>query len=493
MRAAIFSSTPIWEIHNAQMLEKSLILLSNHNDLIAYHCLFATFSCRINPRNEQSRCLQCVLQSKRNKKVLLPKAVRNVWIKKSDFVTSINLPKLENHQQLADFYFLGFPFGRATISQLQTMHKQTRLESEIIMGAGLPIVYNAIQLFFYFRQQFIKERIDKAIVFGGRYAAERSLTFAAKSLNLKFETFETGSQKNKVWTSEIGETSFDSYIVDVLDTVTASDERKQKNLMQIGRNYLDAWMDGSSTDPNYLNPNLKRHLQFNKSSFEDVNKEGKKKKKKIVVFTSTDFEVMAFDDFAILGSSKNTQQQVLHQLNNSFSLLEKYQIIVRWHPNSLLASSRDQKEIRKCIEETGRLLHIDPSSEINSYSLIEDCEAVLVFGSSIGIEVASRGKIVFLLAKASYSGIGAAIEPKSFRELEGLLQKLPQSGTVVMALLWAYWRATFGETMKNVVWDTTSGGYFLNGKRVLSPYLRLVIRGKWMKHKIKQIVLTVTK
>jgi len=66
---------------------------------------------------------------------------------------------------------------------------------------------------------------------------------------------------------------------------------------------------------------------------------------------------------------------------------------------------------------------IPPESNISSYTLIDKCQKVIVYTSTIGLEAAILGKPVIQCAHSNYSGKGFTIEPASGEEYERGLQE----------------------------------------------------------------------
>jgi hypothetical protein len=395
--------------------------------------------------------------------------------------------------ELREFYLNGLPFGRSVVSQLQTVKRETFLQNEDVITLGNKILANAIKFHLYFLEVIDSHNFGKAIVFGGRYAAERSLLFAAQKSEIQFETFETGASRDKIWLSDVGETSFYSYQRDIMKKGLEPKAPFREKALEQGRHYLEEWTGGGSTDPNYLNPNLLNDLNYLEIYPERLKTQVATPKKKLVVFTSTNYEVIAFDDFKILDSFEYTQIDIIKKFNEENEVLEKYDVFVRWHPNSLYSGIRDLQDIQDCIKTSQRLIHIPADSKVNSYSLMKDCDAIVVFGSTIGIEAASKGKPVFLLGNASYSGIGAVYEPSNFEELLNLLRNLPKESPIEKALLWANWKATFGEVFNYLFFEAATGGYYMGNKRVRAVSLRLEIRLNFLKHKFKEKVYLLHK
>jgi hypothetical protein len=490
---AVFSVTPLWEIHNSQMIDLAYDLSNEGLNLIVFHCTGTLFSCRANPQNLKALCSRCRKQSNWNIKSLLPTGTANIWIKDSDLQIE-QIERLEGHDDLFSVQTDDFPVGRAVISQLQTIYRETIIPSSIINSTGFEILSNAVALYRYFIRQFQKEKPKKVLTFGGRYAAERAFISAAQKMSIPFETFETGSKRDRIWVSKVGEMSFNSYNLDVQEKLASLG--KESDFLEIlneGQIFFDQWKDGSTSHPNLLNPNVKINEKSEKSNLEEqISKVINNSAKEILtIFTSTDYEVKSFDDYKILGDSNLDQTSVIKAMSKSQSLLEKYEIFVRWHPNSNKSGPLDKERNRECILESKGIFHIRASDNLNSYTLLDQSNVIVTFGSTMGIEAAAKGKISILAATSAYSNLEAVHEPSSLEELFALLSTDLRPLPVENALKWGWWKNTFGMQMKYV--KLSDNNFYLESIPIKCHYLRSIEKYFAFKHRIKSAIVKTEK
>ena len=490
-RSIFFSVTPLWEIHNAQLVELVHTELDNGNQVEVVHCDSAIRSCRANPGSIPSKCELCVFQSKRNINQLLPGEIKHTWLSFKMFRLDNLEIKLENHDDLLNFLIDDLPIGRAVVSQLQTHMRESKIRKEIVKKEGVEILRNSISIFNFFQEYFNKEKIDQGFVFGGRFAAERAFLLAANQKKIPTQTFETGSSYQKVWTSSIGETQFKSYIEEVKQERQKLEEGRTFEYIGIGQKYFEEWRTGESEDPLFLNPNLDNFNSDKKLELEKLFKRYETAKK-ISIFTSTNYETLAFDDFAILGDKKESQFSLLRKLASIVDTFDDCLFTVRWHPNSQFSGKSDIQEMENCIRDTKVFNHIYSHEKLDSYWLIEKSDIVVTFGSTIGVEATAMGKPSILVGRASYSEIDAAQEPKDFAEFVEALRGKYEPQSINSALLWGWWRSTFGREMIHVYYKAP-GFYLSNGKRILDSRIRLINQVNRWKHSCKKWLLEITK
>ncbi len=494
-KIGFFSTTPLWEIHNAQLVEISHREYLRGAKQIVYHCNMALASCRANPSGSLKICKSCEWQSNWNIKSLLPKSTEQKWIGKNSLFSykNFDLERISNHKQMSLFRIDNFPIGRAVISQLQTINRETVIPTETIKTRGLEILSNSLALYSYFKETLPNDQITKVYVFGGRYASERAFLFAAEWNGIPFNTFESGSKKNKIWLSQEGETKFSSYTLDIFEQYEKRDTKHvDREVYEVGRDFFEDWRSGTSKHINFLNPNLKieeyQKMLSSKSSILEILRESAKPI--LSIFTSTNYEFSSFDDFEIFGTGATTQFSVIERISKDKSILEKYLVCVRWHPNSRTSGSDDLLRIKNCILNSRNLTHIPYDQNFNSYDLLDSSEIVVTFGSTIGIEAAACGKISILLGKSSYSRLGAVHEPRSYNGFVKLLKKDLHPKSINNALVWGWWRETFGEEMKFI--KVNSNKFYFEGIRIRCRRLRSQLLLNFLKHGCKSIIQRVT-
>ena len=143
-------------------------------------------------------------------------------------------------------------------------------------------------------------------------------------------------------------------------------------------------------------------------------------KKNIVIFTSSEDEFVAigeeFEKFSIFPSQIAGIQELVDRFIND----PQIQFYLRIHPNLLNVEYSYHKKLYE-LAKYSNLKIIEPQSVISSYSLIDNSDIVVVFGSTIGVEAAYWGKPTILLSGAMYYYLDCCYIPASKNELFDLI------------------------------------------------------------------------
>jgi hypothetical protein len=136
-------------------------------------------------------------------------------------------------------------------------------------------------------------------------------------------------------------------------------------------------------------------------------------KRNVAIFSSSEWEFAGLPGWEnALGSS---QADIIMKLLELGSLPDVFHLWLRIHP--ALAGSRSLE-----LENLLRLKHrqlsvIGPTDGIDSYVLMESCEKVITFGSTVGIEAVYWGKPSILCGRTPYESLGACVRPSTIQEL----------------------------------------------------------------------------
>jgi len=151
-----------------------------------------------------------------------------------------------------------------------------------------------------------------------------------------------------------------------------------------------------------------------------------KSKINISIFNSSEDEFIAlgeeWEKYRIFPS----QEQGIIAIITAFKKNEKYHFYLRIHPNLGEVRYGYHKRLINIEKEFKNITIIPAESVVNTYSLIENSQKVIVFGSTVGIEACYLRKPVILLGGTSYYFQNSAYIPKTLHELNKLIiQDLP--------------------------------------------------------------------
>jgi hypothetical protein len=117
-----------------------------------------------------------------------------------------------------------------------------------------------------------------------------------------------------------------------------------------------------------------------------------------------------------------------------FAKRPELQLVVRIHPGELLKHGTNSRQ--RVVDEIARafptlpknVFVISPGARMNTYALMRPCNAVLIYGTKTGLELASRGIPVIVAGEAWVRDKGITLDASSRDQYFKLLDRLPLAG-----------------------------------------------------------------
>jgi hypothetical protein len=469
MVSVIFAPIALWERHWSYAIEIAHQEHKLGNTTLIIHCESALRSCAANPHNQSSKCKQCIHQVNYSAKKHFPDSTSHIYVSESDVELtrrSLCIPDLKNMDSLVGYTYESFHFGLDVISQLISIKRDRNIWDNNFLNLANELLANSITVYEIIKARLPKD-ISKVYLWGGRRSSEAPIKHFASLKNLDLIFFEEASTFNRFTLSEQEPSTF-SFAFDSIQKWARqrADSVGLPYMASEAEKYFSDRKSGKSPEPSFiwfLSDSKKLDLNVSKKPI-------------LAIFTSSDWEFAALEfrpdeDFS---SEFGNQYLVLARILQDHHFLDKFQLVVRWHPNHVTSGELEKNQVASIVSLNKHVHHILPSDNQNSYDLIEVADTVLVFGSTIGIESAYMGKPTILIGKATYSGLGSVYEPKTYLHLQELigssLKVLPNFG----AVLWGDWSKNRGKLLETI--DVRGNTFYLNGNRILSIKLSIRIK-----------------
>jgi hypothetical protein len=165
-------------------------------------------------------------------------------------------------------------------------------------------------------------------------------------------------------------------------------------------------------------------------------------KRNIVIFNSSEDEFAAigseFDSYFLFSSQEEGIAQICEKI-----LDPQIHFYLRVHPNLTDISYGYHHRLYDLEKRFSNLTVIKADSPTSTYTLIDECEKVIVFGSTTGAEAAYARKPVVLLGGAFYYKLQMAYTPKNIAEAFKLIQAKLEPMKVTGALQYGHYLMNF--------------------------------------------------
>jgi hypothetical protein len=368
---------------------------------------------------ETSRLIGTLLRSP-TKERQIEKALIRAGIPKSAFpkppihgwnpFERIAIPEILNRTNIRSMSYRGADIGRS-ILQVHPDKNTPMTDDFLWPRAWVEIAARSFAFAYDQTWALIKQKkITALAVFNGRFLHDRATATAAQAAGIPVLNYEFGGLQ----------TNFDLTIDDTHDW-----DALQRRMLSL----YDRW-DPAERDELGSSWFLDRteHLDPLNSLFVEAQKIGSMvdlpdNKKIVVYFSSSGDEISELDldwnDF--FGGQENALNLIskicAEDLNTYF--------VVRSHPHKRHKPSHDVQEWMKSVELAQPDLHLDPHSDVDSYSLMRRADLIITYGSTSGIEAAFANKPVIVMGPSAYNILGAATQVFTETELREAIAEPP--------------------------------------------------------------------
>lgn len=425
--------------------ETALELIQNHLDegdqVRFYYCDANLYFCEANYTHNLSVCTDCISRRKNGLKLINGryKIAENVFeaLSKEEKKIIENWDvKFNTVEEIKQFHFEGIDLGMAVasslISSLRESYPDTILQREFINK----IFRSALKVYFSFKKTLLIQKPDVVYFFNGRFANLRVVLRLCEMYKINYRIHERGSNRNKY-------SLYDNHLPhDVKAIIKLIKSAWEKETDTIKRNEI--------ANSYYL----KRKSGVQQSWFSFVgnqkmdmlpsNWDGSKRN--IVIFNSSE------DEFAAIGSDFvnlvfPNQLESVKYVVDALKDRNDVAIYLRMHPN--LKDVADSSTTALYELKSPNFMLIPPDSNISTYKLIDECNVVLSFGSTTGVEATFWDKPSVLVGNTFYKSLDVTYNAETKEEVIDFLLNANEPKEKVGALMYAHYLATFGIDFKH--------------------------------------------
>ena len=446
MKILMYMPFADWIPHLATDLEIAAKHIDNGDDVHIIQCSGDLASCEPNPNHFPMRCRLC--RSKRNKGlklIKLPEENRHE-LSLDKFDQCLKIPDFHTIQDLKDFQINNIDIGMAVTSTLISMIREPYPDIKYykqFISKNLPMslaVYNAIEY-------YLKEiKPDIFYLFNGRYAALRPALRASQRLGVKTYVHERAGVLERYSLTE------DTYPHDLEYQKRQieqhwNDERPIAEKEELARQWYVGRRGGMDQSWH----------SFTKSQIKgNLPKDFNPNKRNIAIFISSDdeFESVAGWDYPIY---KNQIDAINSIINDGID--ENIRFYLRIHPNLKGLKNTQTRELSRL--EAPNLTIIPAEASIDSYELMDACEKIITFGSTMGIESVFWGKPSILVGRALYENVDGCYIPETHDELIDMINQNLIAKPNTGALKYSYMQSIDGYPYVYYSPESVRGGKFM--------------------------------
>ena len=428
-------------------------LLDNGNTIYWIICKGDFKVCFNNPNHKEMDCKICFSRVNNGLNLLRKNVLNHKNLKVIKYNEFLNQNNFENRfsfkndffsniKELKKISYKTYDSGMATASSLVSFTRDHNPDLSLHKDFIYKGLLTGAYLFEVFQIIISKIKPDLVLLFNGRFIENRPLLRVCQEQKIHYATHERGGKiDNFLFRINSIPHSIDTISLEIENLWKNSKDNKE----EIGKTFYtnrikrveDAWY--SFTKEQQVG-RLPETLKNNDN------------KKIITIFNSSLDEYEGLEGFGPFFYSNDNEgiKQICKSLEN-FANIKLY---LRIHPNLKGLKNSQNSFIDNQIANLTSVEIISAQDSVDTYSLINKSDIVIVFGSTVGIEAAFAGKNVVLLGRAAYENLKCFVIPKSHNDLIRILTdksfKFPEINSE-NTLKYGYWNETFGIKYKSYI------------------------------------------
>ena len=100
-----------------------------------------------------------------------------------------------------------------------------------------------------------------------------------------------------------------------------------------------------------------------------------------------------------------------------------YRLVVRTHPHKRSKPKEDVRDWHEAVKAADPDLHLDEHSDVDSYTLMDQSDVVITYGSTTGVEAGFAGRPVIVMGPSAYDELGCAVRVRTVDELRQAMRE----------------------------------------------------------------------
>lgn len=437
MKITIINFWNIWEPHFVTILEiaEKHLLAGDTVEIIA--CCGELSFCDGNWHGSSENCFYCVRKyiegfgNLSGEVKLIPLAK----LQGKDFDKQWLLSTDWNKESLQQAFVEDLDCGYGVLSSFISHYRNSNINFTGKQNKVKEMLINSIDIYFKIYNYLKTAASNRVYLFNGRYAYYRAAFRAVKKRGIKIYCHERGCDIQHYSNYEdVMPHDTNNFHQKMINAWSKAIKKDKKLAYKIGASFYEerkkkveqSWYSFVSDQDENCLPSSWDYNKYN-----------------IVIYNSSE------DEFEAIGSE---WQHLLYtnQLTGIKQILDDIKgksnnimIYLRMHPN---LKDADQEHVKLFCD-----LHypffeiIPPDSPVDSYYLLQQCDKILTFGSTIGIEAVYFEKPSILADLAFYRNLNGTYNPETHEELMKLLLDQHLSPlNKAKSIIYGYYLKTYG-------------------------------------------------
>lgn len=391
MNIFVYSTHLNYTPHIETELELMQLHLNKGDTVFRFICNGNLSICDMNQKHDLLTCLKCRDVRNCGSNLLSGKVVNLPITINQKVELSEQLNQCKTTDDLKKIYYDNFDVGLAITSTMISILRNPNFDLDSNMDIIKEYYKSTITLYLSTINYIEKHKPDRVYIFNGRFAHVRAILRACEISGTEFVIHERGCNKDH-YDLFIDKLPHDkNYQIERMESAWLNDKHKLEEKEKIGSEFYITRKTGNPKD----------WLSFTKEQDASLlPKNFSRSKKNIVIFNSS------MDEYVSISEEWNypffdNQEEFIEKLMDMFKDDPEYHFYLRVHPNLKGLNNSQTDRISKL--SSNNLTVIPSDSKIGSYNILDHCDQVITFGSTMGIEAVYWKKPSILVSTSFYN------------------------------------------------------------------------------------------
>ena len=447
----VFMATPHFETE-LELIQEHIL---KGDEVYILHCKGQLRTCFLNPTHNLGYCVICQSKFKNGISLINTEKIKFIEIPTNEKQYPEIPHVFKSINELKDFKIGNVDVGMAAASSLVTsLNKEHRLNTLKHRKQVYKEVNTAYFVYLFFKENLAEIKPDFVYLFNGRFSTILPAINACEEMGIHYATHERGGVNNKYYLVFNTTPHNLEYANNEMEQIWENTDEEVR--LEIGKKFF---IDRR---------NRVEHAWF---SFTKTQKSGSlpknfdKRKRNIGLFNTTMEEYAAIRDWEDPIPIYKEDTIAFNKIFETFKNDSNIHIYLRVHPNLKGENNSQMQDIKSLEGKFKNVTILLPESNVDSYTLMENCDTIISFGSTMGVEACYWNKPSILLGISYYDKLDCCYIPQTHEETIELIRTdlIPKPKTG--ALKYGFWELSKGIDFRFFKQTGLASGHFL-GKEV---------------------------
>jgi hypothetical protein len=407
----------IFPFHFETELELAAKYLRDGHSVTFLSCDGDLPTCDPNPDHKYSTCTICKSRRIAGMKWLGGNNVRfsnfyEVTEEQKQIVQEFKSMEISSLEELKEISIDGSDIGMATFGSIICIIREPYPDLQKYLHLIRKNLMASAIVHFSLKNHLTRERPDEVIIFNGRMAPLRPALRLTQSLGIETYVHERSGDLNRYTLSRNTYPHALDFMKQEIELNYHNHSIPEVEKLEIATKWFEERSDNHPQAWFSFTEDQQQDLLPESLNSQTVN---------IVIFNSSEDEMMSIQGWE--NPFYKDQNDGIYKIVSEFKESSSLKFFLRVHPNLAKVDNSQTKFFQNVLSKFPNLEIIAPDSPISTYALIDACDIVITFGSTVGIEAVYRKKPSILMGRSIYEDLGGMILPTSHEELVNILRK----------------------------------------------------------------------